>query len=312
MIYTVTANPAVDKTVTIPSFQIGAVNRVETLRMDAGGKGINVSKWVRVLGGETMAMGLCGGETGRMIEDSLKADGIPVDFVKVPHATRTNLKIIDPISKTHTDINEPGEPVQAQTLGTLFERLRARVQPNDIVVLAGKFPPGANAKVLPGWIARLSELGAKVYLDAEGEQLTEGVRARPYFIKPNEFELGGLLGRKATELPDIAAATAQLIRQGLRRVCVSLGSRGALFAFEDVTLYGHGLSITVGSTVGAGDATVAALAFADSRGLSPEDSATLAIAAGAASAMQPGTQTAPRSLVESLQKKVVLEKIAAA
>ena len=116
MIVTVTLTPALDKTVTLPGFAIGKVNRIASLRLDAGGKGINVSKVLKSLGGESVATGILGGSTGKFIQDSLNEMGIESDFVFVPQETRTNLKVIDPENHTNTDINEPGAPVSQAAL----------------------------------------------------------------------------------------------------------------------------------------------------------------------------------------------------
>ena len=107
MIYTVTLNPALDKTVQIPNFALGSVNRITALRTDPGGKGINVSKVIRALGGESIALGILGGSTGRTIADALEEMGLRCDFLFAPGQTRTNLKVVDPVGHTNTDINEP-------------------------------------------------------------------------------------------------------------------------------------------------------------------------------------------------------------
>lgn len=309
MIITVTLNPALDKTLTIPHFAPGVVNRVGTVRRDPGGKGINVSRWAHVLGGDTVAMGILGGDTGRYIEWALKQQGVAASFVWSGAETRTNVKVVDPEAGTTTDINEPGEPVDAEILGHVYDALANRVRPGDIAVLAGRLPKGVPTAVLPDWTAALTDRGARVYADVEGDALAAILLATPYLLKPNLEELSAYLGRSITELDDIADAARTLQAGGVQRVVVSMGARGAIFAGEGAVLYARGLDIPVGSTVGAGDATVAALAVAQQQGLPMEETARLAIAAGAASAMQPGTQTAPLSLVESLMEKVVVQTL---
>ncbi|MCC8065625.1 MAG: hexose kinase, partial [Clostridiales bacterium] len=195
MIFTITLNPALDKTVRIPSFQTDAVNRVARMRTDPGGKGINVSKVIQNLGGQSVAMGILGGHTGRSVQAALTRMGLETDFVFTEGETRTNLKIIDPAEHTTTDINEPGFWVSNQLLDGLLQRLLHRITPGDIAVLSGSLPQGAPADTYALWTTVLSDKGAKVFLDAEGEPLKMGLAAAPYLIKPNEQEFSDLISR---------------------------------------------------------------------------------------------------------------------
>ena len=123
MIYTVTLNPALDKTVEIPSLTLDSVNRITTMRTDPGGKGINVSKVIDKLGEKSVATGILGGDTGNNILSALDKMGLESDFLFVEGETRTNLKIIDPVCKTNTDINEPGVTVSEEILNQLKDKL---------------------------------------------------------------------------------------------------------------------------------------------------------------------------------------------
>ena len=125
MIVTVTLTPALDKTVILPDFRVDEVNRIQSIRLDAGGKGINVSKGLRALGVDSLATGILGGDTGRYIEKSLHETGISCDFVWTERDTRTNLKVVDPVRHTNTDINEPGAPVDEETLETVYRKAEA-------------------------------------------------------------------------------------------------------------------------------------------------------------------------------------------
>lgn len=189
MIYTVTLNPALDKTVEIPNLTIDGVNRISSMRTDPGGKGINVSKVIQKLGGTSIATGILGGETGHSIESALKEAGLNSFFHYVEGETRTNLKIIDTVSHTNTDINEPGVTVSEEILSKLLSDLSDRIQEGDIVVLSGSIPKGAPENTYYVWTKACRKLGAKVILDADGELFREGIQAAPYLIKPNHHEL---------------------------------------------------------------------------------------------------------------------------
>lgn len=309
MIYTVTLNPALDKTVEIPSMALDTVNRITSMRTDPGGKGINVSKVIAKLGGESCAVGILGGESGRTLLAALEREGLRTHFRFVEGQTRTNLKIIDRALHTNTDINEPGLTVSPADLDALLRDLLGMVHEGDIVVLAGSLPQGAPQDTYRVWTAACREKGARVCLDADGVLLAEGLKAAPYLIKPNEDELSRLVGHRLTDTDELIAEGRRLLKGGVTRVVISLGERGALYLRGNEVLYAEGLSVPVGSTVGAGDSVVAALAYADSLGMSDEDAVRLSTATGAANVMCSGTQPAEREAVEKLLPQVKIRRI---
>ena len=136
-----------------------------------------------------------------------------------------------------------------------------------------------------------------------------GIKGNPFLIKPNEIELGNMLGRTLDTDEKVAEAARELIAQGLDNVVVSMGGAGAMFVSADRVVKGGSVKVPVGSTVGAGDSVVAALAFAEEKGMSLEDKVKLSMATGAANVMQSGTQAAPRDLVDSLIEKVTVTEM---
>jgi 1-phosphofructokinase len=310
MIYTVTLNPALDKTVEIVDFSIDCVNRVSSLRTDPGGKGINVSKVIRSLGGRSVAVGLLGGETGRTIGAALKSLGLETDFMMVSGETRTNLKVIDPAGHTNTDINEPGFSVSEEILSELLKHLRTRLQKDDIVVLAGSLPKGAPEDTYRRWGAACREAGAKVMLDADGVALRAGLASSPYLIKPNHHELAALIGEMLQTPQDLLRAARRLMEQyAITKAVVSMGGDGALYVTSDAAIYAEGLKVPVKSTVGAGDSVVAALAVAEEDALSPEETVRLLTAVSAANVMCSGTQAAEYNTIRELISQVRLHPI---
>lgn len=309
MIYTVTLNPALDKTVQLPSFCIGEVNRVTSLRTDAGGKGINVSKVLRQLGEPSVAAAILGGETGRKIAHDVKQLGIEGLFLFSEQETRTNLKIVDPVLHTNTDINEPGAPVDEALLHDLLQKLQARLCAGDLVVISGKAPSGASEMLYHDWILACKQVGADVFLDADGALLQNALCAAPALIKPNQAELSALVGKPLSTESDILHAAQDLLAQGIECVVVTLGAEGALFCWNDAALRAQSPRVPVGSTVGAGDSVVAALAYARQHGFSREDTARLAMATGSANVMCSGTQAAEYRTIEPLLPKVTISAL---
>lgn len=310
MIYTVTLNPALDKTVEIPNLTIDSVNRISSMRTDPGGKGINVSKVIQKLGGTSIATGILGGETGRSIESALTGYGLESFFHYVEGETRTNLKIIDPVCHTNTDLNEPGVVVSEENLSDLLSDISKRIQPGDIVILSGSIPKGTPTDTYCTWTKAFRELGAKVILDADGELFRVGIQASPYLIKPNNHELSGFVGRELTTPKEIEEAARELMKEcKIPKIVVSMGGDGALYLTETETIYAEGLKVPVGSTVGAGDSVVAALAVSEERGMSLEETVRLSTATGAANVMCSGTQAAEYDVVCELLPKVVMHKM---
>lgn len=310
MICTVTLNPALDKTVEIDSFTIDSVNRIKTMRTDPGGKGINVSKVISKLGGKSVAAGILGGNTGKAIQSALKDMGLETAFMFVDGETRTNLKVIDRVGHTNTDINEPGITVSEEILDELLQEVLAKLSKGDIVVLSGSLPKGAPKDTYRTWVSACKEMGAKVILDADGDLLEAGIEAAPYLIKPNNHELSKLLGKTLKTPQELEKAARGLMgKYGIEKIVVSMGGDGALYVTEKETVYAEGLKVPVGSTVGAGDSVVASLAIAEASGMSLEETVRLSTATGAANVMCSGTQAAEYEVIEGLIPKVVLHRM---
>ncbi|VBB05194.1 carbohydrate kinase pfkb [Lucifera butyrica] len=308
MITTVTLNPAIDKTVEINSFAVNSVNRISSVRLDVGGKGINVSKVLLNLDGRSRAVGILAGKAGEYIRQYLDEAGIENDFIFVPGETRTNLKVVDQTKHTNTDINEIGLEVTAGDMERVKEKVLRDLDAHSVVVFSGSVPRNVNADVYRQWIEAVNKAGARTILDADGELFKQGIEAGPYLIKPNIHELENWLDRKINTMPEIAATARRLMQQyGIAVVVVSLGEKGALFVNQDGAIWAHGICVEVKSTVGAGDSMVAALAYALDAGYSWEKAISLAVAAGTANVMTAGTEPSSLAAVQELEKQVTWE-----
>ena len=310
MIYTVTLNPALDKTVEIPSLTINSVNRISSMRTDPGGKGINVSKVISKLGGKSIAVGILGGDTGRSILSAVESIGIETGFLFTEGETRTNMKIVDPVRHTNTDINEPGMTVSEDIPKLLLQKVLGELSGKDIVILSGSIPKGCPKNIYRDWINACRQKGARVILDADGEQFAAGLEAGPYLIKPNHHELSALMKQDLNTPLELGRAAYRLKKQyGIRKIVVSMGAAGALYVSAGEMIHAEGLRVPVGSTVGAGDSVVAALAIAEEKDMSLEEAARLSTATGAANVMCSGSQAAEYETIEELIPKVVLHRL---
>ena len=188
MVVTVSMNPAIDKTVEIPCLQPGGLNRITRVEYDAGGKGINVSKTIRELGGESIAAGFLGGNAGKMIENVLNEKQIRHDFIWVEGETRTNTKVFE-INGAVTELNEPGPVIIPEQIEGLLEKLSGYADKNTLFILAGSIPNSVDKDIYARIIRLVHKKGAKVLMDADGELFRCALAAGPDMIKPNRVEL---------------------------------------------------------------------------------------------------------------------------
>lgn len=281
LILTITLNPAIDKTVKIEDFSIDKVNRAKDMRITAGGKGINVSFFVKAMSRESHAFALVGGRAGKFIEETMKEQGINFHGVKVEGETRTNFKIVDKKNNTHTDINEQGPQVNKEQLQALIEMVTKNLTAGDVLVIGGCIAPGIQEDIYKSLILVAKEKKAFVILDADGKVLKISLEGCPDVIKPNIHELQTLSNTKFKTQDDIIAFAEELLEKKLvgRGILVSLEEKGSLWITKDKVLQISEIRTIVKSTVGAGDAMVAALAIGFSENMDDEEFLKLATAA---------------------------------
>ncbi|MCI9485951.1 MAG: 1-phosphofructokinase family hexose kinase [Lachnospiraceae bacterium] len=312
MIITVTMNPAIDKTLDVENFTGGAVHRVTNVIQDAGGKGINVSKTVQALGGETIATGFLGGSAGKMIEHALDELAIRHQFVDIEGETRTNVKVVDVTRAGFvTEFNELGPTVTSKDIQKLTRTLESYAGPSSIFVFSGSVPATMDKEIYGYFTRKLKKRQATVFVDASGELFAEAVKAKPYLMKPNAHEIADYfgLGDEASEAT-LADLGLELLHRGIHTIAISRGQKGALFVTHDAKCWkANGIQVQAHSTVGAGDAMVAALAHGLDSDIPFVDCARLSIAASAGACTTLGTKPPVGALVEELVKEVSIVAI---
>lgn len=261
MITTLTLNPAIDQTVTCSPFAPGSVNRGQSIRLEAGGKGVNVATFLALSGCSVAAAGFLGSENASIFEDWFRRCGINDHFVRIDGQTRLGIKIVDLVGQQTTDINLPGLPPGAAAVDQLLAGLPALAGASDWFVLTGSLPPGLPVDFYGRLVELLRTCGCRVLLDTSGPALRAGWEAAPAVLKPNLAELEELLACRmdARDLPAVAGAVRGVWRAGMELVVVSMGKGGALFVQPGRLLHAVPPAVTARSTVGAGDALVAGL-----------------------------------------------------
>ncbi|GAB3893958.1 1-phosphofructokinase family hexose kinase [Larkinella knui] len=297
MIITLTLNPAVDISTTVDHLVPEQKLRCAAARYDPGGGGINVSRAIHRLGGESLAVFPTGGATGSLLENLVA--GQQIDFQTVPMAgwTRQSIVVLETATRQQFRFGLPG-PAWSVAEGELFlDALRAFSAPLDYVVLSGSMPPGLPVDYGAAIARIVKRQGARLILDTSGEPLRMAVQEGAFLLKPNLGELASLVGVDKLELDEVEEAARSVIRRSwCEVVVVSLGPAGALLVAGSGNTDQYACfrvpapTVKKQSTVGAGDSMVGGMVYALSQGKSYEDMLRLGVACGTAATMNPGTE----------------------
>lgn len=301
MIVTVTPNPSLDRSASLPGPIVrGQVLRLEDISLVAAGKGVNIARALHSAGAPTIALVLAPEHDPLLL--GLTEDGIPHRAVQVRHPVRTNLTVTEPDGTT-TKFNAPGAALGPDELASLEGAVLAAAREADWVVLTGSLPPGIPVDWYTTMVGRLHAIGTRVAVDASDDALRAVAAApspesAPDLVKPNSVELGQLSGDDGDELEAEAAAGSfgrvitaarTLVARGIGRVVVTLGGAGALLVTADAAWHAVAGPITVLSTVGAGDSSLAGFLLAATDGADPGECLRTAVSWGTAAAALPGS-----------------------
>lgn len=256
MIYTVTFNPSLDYIVSMEKdFQIGMTNRTSAEQMFPGGKGINVSIVLKNLGIENTALGFTAGFTGKQIENEIRKMGLLTNFISINNGfSRINVKLKD---YDGTEINGMGPDIDAISVDQLYKQLD-RLKEGDAIVLAGSIPKCLPDSIYSDILERLLGKGILFVVDAVGDLLLNVLKYQPFFIKPNNHELGDIFNVTLNTREEVVPYAKKLQERGARNVLVSMAGEGAVLVDEEGNV--HSAEAPKGkliNAVGAGDSMVA-------------------------------------------------------
>ncbi|MBQ8278978.1 MAG: 1-phosphofructokinase [Roseburia sp.] len=282
MIYTVTFNPSLDYIVTVENFTCGAVNRTTDEKIFPGGKGINVSMVLKNLGVENTAFGFLAGFTGEHVQQLLEEKGVATDFIRVSEGmSRINVKLR---TDQETEINGQGPAITDADIEKLYEKLD-RLGADDILVLAGSIPGTMPASMYMDIMQHLQGREIKIVVDATKDLLKNVLPYHPFLIKPNNHELGELVGVELTTKEEVICYAKKLQEQGAKNVLVSMAGDGAVLVAEDGSVYqAKAPKGVVKNSVGAGDSMVAGFIAGYLESESYEEAFKMGVCTGSASA----------------------------
>ena len=289
MIVTVTLNPSLDRTLEVDRLDRGAVLRTSVPTLEAGGKGVNVTRALAANGIQSTAVLPIGGGEGAELARLLELDGVVAKVVPVAGQTRSNITIAES-DGTVTKLNEPGPTIAAHELEALSAAIADVTTAGDWLVISGSMPPDFTGEQLTALLAGVAGRGIQLAVDTSGDALVAALDARPRLIKPNRAELAELVGRPLGSIADVIEAARGIQSRGVEIVIVSLGADGAVLVGPDDALVGESRVATPRSTVGAGDCFLAGFLSKFSVDDADVQAALLeALAWGAAAAALPGT-----------------------
>lgn len=309
MVLTVTPNPALDKTYLLDSFTIDRLNRPRETQVLAGGKGVNVARAVRRLGGQARATGFLGGHVGREVRHYLAEAGIRDAFIDVPGETRLCLAFADKTARTLTEVNENGPSVPDEAVERLVSAFPAMLEGVEWVALCGSLPPGVSPGLYRDLIGIAREHGARTLLDSSGDALRMGLEARPDVIKPNAVEVTDLLGREIETVGEAAVAGRELVDAGASLAVITLGRCGAVAVDASGAWYAEPPEVEFRSAVGSGDSFVAGLVTVLRESRPTADAVRYATAAGAANVTVYGAGCIEKHVVENIAPRVTVTPI---
>ncbi|MCL2717600.1 MAG: 1-phosphofructokinase [Lachnospiraceae bacterium] len=307
MITTVTLNPAIDKTCTTQSLLLGQVNRMQTIHNHAGGKGINVARILRQYDIGVSTLGFIGGYSGTFIENHLREIKAVTTFTKVNEETRVSTNIVA-ADGFITEILEPGPEITKMELEHFLADFKLSLKDSDLIVLSGSVPRGIASDIYAKLISIAKKQDRKVILDTSGDLLVEGVREKPYMIKPNLKELEYLVKHPVRGVEAVAETSRGLVQKGITHVLVSLGRKGIVYAssLENKVLYAKAPEIKVKNTIGCGDSVVASFCISQLSGQDMQETLRNAVAISAAAATLPGIAIIPPEKVKELYNEIII------
>lgn len=283
--------------------------RVREIRRFPGGKGINVSRAVKELGGETVAFSVAGGCGGYMLKSLMADQGIFFQAIEAPQETRINVIVTDRSDRTQTRMSAEGPRMELKEADEFFKKILSCVPLPEWWVLGGSLPPGVPNDFYTRLITLLQKQGAKCVLDADDEPLRLGIQSKPYLIKPNEYEMERLAGRQLASEASLVEAAMEIVEDGIKMVVVTLGKKGALVVTRERIYQATSPQIEVKSKVGAGDSFLAGFVTGLSRNYSLEETLRFAMACGTAAVMNDGTAICKNVDVEKLLPEIKTREI---
>lgn len=304
-IITLTINPALDKSAKVDGLVPTQKLKCHSIVYQPGGGGINVSRMLNRLDEKTHCIFTSGGDTGKNLNELLLKEGINPESIAVKSWTRENLSVVDTQTNLQYRFGMPSNELQNVELAEIKSTLDKCLKNNDILVLSGSLPEKVATDYYAKLIKHVSPKHIKIVIDTSGPALTEALKEKVFLIKPNQRELAQMAGKEFLSSTEQEAFALDIVKSGKAQyVTVSLGARGAFIASKEGIFYQSTPSVSVKSTIGAGDSMVAGLIYGIKNDFSVQDILKWGVACGVATTMNEGTNLANKPHVDHVLKMI--------
>ncbi|HWA31101.1 MAG TPA: 1-phosphofructokinase family hexose kinase [Rhizomicrobium sp.] len=309
-ILTLTMNPAVDVSGTVPAVKPSHKLRCEDVWHDAGGGGINVARVLKRFDARTLAVFPAGGPIGTLLMELINAEEVPHLALPIDGHTREDFSVTELTTRAQYRFVLPGPNLSRSEVAKCLNAIAQRLSPGTYLVASGSLPPG----VAPDFYAELAKLAAEAsaifVLDTSGPALKAAIDQPIFLIKPSQNELGQIAGSALLGRKDCLAAAGEIVARGkVQFVAVSMGAEGALLVGKGCSLFANAPEVNVKTTIGAGDSFLAALVWAFAHGTAPAEALKLAATAGTAALLSTGTGLCTIANIKQLEHRIHVERL---
>ena len=308
-IITLTLNPAIDKSTVVESLVPEKKLKCSQPKFEPGGGGINVSRAIQRMGGESTAVYLSGGYSGLFFNQLLEAEKINVNPITCKGHTRENLIVFEQSTGKQFRFGMPGPSIEKEEWEKVIDMI-SNLEEVEFLVASGSIPNG----VTPDIFSRLSQIAKhkniKFIADTSGEALQNALHEGLFLIKPNLNELSSLVGKIELSIEEVPSVAKKIIESGkCKYMVVSLGANGAMLVTSDECIHMIPPKVNSISTVGAGDSMVAGITFSLSNGKNIHDAVKHGIACGTAATLNAGTELCHKKDSDEIFKNIIEKKI---
>lgn len=301
-IVTITFSPCIDKSTSVAALMPEKKLKCAAPKLEPGGGGINVSRALKKLGGDSIAIFPSGGYTGKFFNHLMVNENITTVIINALHETRENIIVIDESTNNQYRFGMPG----TELMTVEWERCLAAVQEIEdveFIIASGSLPPGVPLNIFAQLAKMAKNKNAKFIVDTSGEALKEALKEGVYLLKPNNGELSTLASqKKITEQEASTIARSFIIKGKCEVMVISMGADGAMLVTENIIEIIKPPEVKRKSTVGAGDSMMAGIIYYLSLGKNILEAVKYGVACGTAATMNYGTELCRKDDVEYLYK----------